>query len=100
MIAPQVREKLQLLQELAQGYGQNSPEKSLAFAQQALTLAVEQDDPGAEVTASHRISTACFLLNRSQEALPYLERALVLCEQLEDLPGTVNTLGDLSGSLH
>lgn len=78
------KEKVELLNELADDNVSFHPQKSLDFANRALELAKEIDDRGGEAQALRHMGTAYRVLDDYPKAIEYHKKSLELFEALKN----------------
>lgn len=78
------KEKIELLNQLANKNVSFSPQKSIDFGNRALELARESGDRNQEAKALGNMGTAYRVLDKYPEAVEYHKRALLIFEELGD----------------
>ncbi len=91
-VAPE-SEQVALLNELADLSWRSSPDKAREWAARALQLAKELDDPAGAATA-HKLTALSYLASEdASSALPHLEEAHRLFDQIGNTPEAARVLG-------
>lgn len=75
--------------------GMGDLEKGFRYNQLALKTAEEVGDPLNIANACNNIGTYYYKKRRYREAIPYLSRAIILCDEIEDFPGKAWDMANL-----
>ncbi len=78
------KKKIELLNELSKEYSSTSYEKSLDYANQALSLAEKSDNKKEKANALHNIGEAYKLQNKNIKALESHQKSLKIRKQIND----------------
>jgi serine phosphatase RsbU (regulator of sigma subunit)/tetratricopeptide (TPR) repeat protein len=92
---PQNREKVDLLNELAQAYEKNQPIEARTQAQDALVLAINIEYAEGEAQALKTIGNIYLLQSNYSQALEYFLNALKIFEELKQTKGIAETLNNV-----
>jgi len=92
---PQNREKVDLLNELAQAYEENQPIEARTQAQDALVLAINIEYAEGEAQALKTIGNIYLLQSNYSQALEYFLNALKIFEELKQTKGIAETLNNV-----
>jgi len=88
-------ERLRLLNQLVVDYLYSAPDKSLAYAREAVQLGENLDEPEELFTALNRIGNWYFVNHRHEDAVAYYLRALELEPRLDNKRLVANVLTNI-----
>ena len=89
------KEKVEVLNELAQAYKNNLPEKTMEYGEKALELSKKIGYTKGEAEALMNIATAQYIFSDYQKSIEIFLEALHLFEDIEDKKNIAQTLNNI-----
>lgn len=93
------KEKVDVLNDLAKEYSRISPDKTIAYSEEAILLAKDLDYTAGEATATKYLATAHMYLSSFDSAFHYLNRSLEKFTAIDDSKGIAAVLTNIA-SIH
>ncbi|MCD6163193.1 MAG: sigma 54-interacting transcriptional regulator [candidate division Zixibacteria bacterium] len=92
------KEKVELLNEIAKEYRGVSPDKTIEYGKQALTLAQKEKDRNGEANSLNNIGAGNFFLGNYDKSLEYFLQSLEIKQEFSDkenIAGSFNNIGTI-----